>query len=509
MEKFISPIQVILNSKGLPLSSGFLHIGVANLNPIVNHIPIYWDSAATKPATNPVKIKNGMLYNGASPATLFVGGDCSFAVVDGSNRVVMSVPTMDAGLSIPISRVIVDQDLDLNSHKVTEVAFATSETDGINLGQARNEQYRMATSVSGIDINAIIAVLSPPITSLVNGVRIRITIPFGIANTYGIVTFTPNSGVIAAKRVVVNGFNSIPPGAISYGIRELEYNSSLDKWVLLNPHRLLDGYNRVSNLLVDTDPVSHTLEIICMFNRGVGISFFTPNPGVMDTCYSFDQSFIDVSTMSIPYGATLGTKSGIPEGILLLAVLWGGKIYPALVNARGFSYDEYSVINTVGITSGSLSDGVVYANQVLSGANFRVLALIETTQTVAGQWDDLITRVVPMLNDVQDLKTFASTWTTPIPAAGVQLSASHSFGNLPFKAILEYKCLTAEQNYAIGDVAEVNVVGASLGLGIYKNATTVGALTPASTDFQLRNKTTGASFAPTKANWAYRFLLTR
>lgn len=109
--------------------------------------------------------------------------------------------------------------------------------------------------------------------------------------------------------------------------------------------------------------------------------------------------------------------------------------------------------------------------------------------------------------------TIYTTQTTPLPAAGTAYTASHSLGAVPTEVVIEFICLTAEGNYSIGDVCQFGTINDGTGqhfpVTYWKNTTQVGV--PDTADpgayFYGINKTTGASFTPTAANWAYRFRL--
>lgn len=95
-----------------------------------------------------------------------------------------------------------------------------------------------------------------------------------------------------------------------------------------------------------------------------------------------------------------------------------------------------------------------------------------------------------------------------LPGVGTVLSYTHGLGAIPASAELEVVCLTTEGNYSVGDV----VTGAAIGNGTYaipfnitKTSTVVQTVTGNATAWILSNKTTGAFFTPTSANWAWRF----
>lgn len=63
------------DTNGLPLDSGSLYIGVANQDPQTNPIQVYWDSALSVPATQPLTITSGYVTNAGNRAAMYVAPD--------------------------------------------------------------------------------------------------------------------------------------------------------------------------------------------------------------------------------------------------------------------------------------------------------------------------------------------------------------------------------------------------------------------------------------------------
>lgn len=63
------------DTTGLPLDSGSLYIGVANQDPQTNPVQVYWDSALTIPATQPLTITAGYVTNSGVRAAYYVAAD--------------------------------------------------------------------------------------------------------------------------------------------------------------------------------------------------------------------------------------------------------------------------------------------------------------------------------------------------------------------------------------------------------------------------------------------------
>lgn len=74
---------------GKPLENGSLYIGVANQDPETNPITVYWDSALTQVATQPLSISAGaVMHNGARAAIYCAAGSYSFRARNRSGTVV-------------------------------------------------------------------------------------------------------------------------------------------------------------------------------------------------------------------------------------------------------------------------------------------------------------------------------------------------------------------------------------------------------------------------------------
>lgn len=90
-------------------------------------------------------------------------------------------------------------------------------------------------SSAGGTADAITGSYTPGITALTNGMTLYVRA--GSANATTTPTFTPNSGTIAAKTIVKGAGSALAAGDIAGGGHwiELQYDATLDKWVLLNP----------------------------------------------------------------------------------------------------------------------------------------------------------------------------------------------------------------------------------------------------------------------------------
>lgn len=87
------PYPIFTESDGLPLEAGYIWIGAANLDPQGNPISVYWDTALTQPAGQPIRTINGYPSNNGTPARLYVNSDYSIRVQNENGIMVYSAPS--------------------------------------------------------------------------------------------------------------------------------------------------------------------------------------------------------------------------------------------------------------------------------------------------------------------------------------------------------------------------------------------------------------------------------
>ncbi len=91
----IQPSYPIFNDiDGQPLESGYIWIGVTNLDPQTNPVTVYWDAALTILAPQPIRTISGYPSRNGSPGRLYVNGDYSIRVIDRKGGLVYSSPAL-------------------------------------------------------------------------------------------------------------------------------------------------------------------------------------------------------------------------------------------------------------------------------------------------------------------------------------------------------------------------------------------------------------------------------
>jgi hypothetical protein len=82
------PFPAFANADGQPLENGYIWIGTVNLSPQVNQIAVYWDSALSIAAVQPIRTFNGYPVYQGTPSRFYTGSDYSIQVLDSKGSVV-------------------------------------------------------------------------------------------------------------------------------------------------------------------------------------------------------------------------------------------------------------------------------------------------------------------------------------------------------------------------------------------------------------------------------------
>lgn len=88
----LAPFEVFLGLNGAGLNGGKLFIGVANQDPEVSPLPVYWDAAGTIPASQPIDIIGGYITNAGTPSRLYVNAAYSLRLRDDDDVQVYYAP---------------------------------------------------------------------------------------------------------------------------------------------------------------------------------------------------------------------------------------------------------------------------------------------------------------------------------------------------------------------------------------------------------------------------------
>lgn len=92
-------------------------------------------------------------------------------------------------------------------------------------------------------------------------------------------------------------------------------------------------------------------------------------------------------SLTVPYGATLGTVNGVSARLAVIALSYAGTVELAIVNmSGGVNLDESGIISTSSIDVNSDSNTVIYSNATRTNVAYRVVGFIDITEATAGTW---------------------------------------------------------------------------------------------------------------------------
>lgn len=243
------------------------------------------------------------------------------------------------------------------------------------------------TAVAGGTADAITAVYTPAITELTNGMTLYVRA--AAANGTTTPNFTPADGTIAPMTIVKGADAALAIGDVAGAGHwvELQYDLSLDRWVLLNPATGISVAQRAQIQTVSASVASNAMTVgLNPTNLDFRSSSLTS--GAVNT-----RSVPSALSLTIPSGASLGANSGVASRILILAIDNAGTVELAVYNAAGAAnLDETGVISTTAISAAATAF-TVYSQTARTNVPYRIVGYVDSTQATAGTWASAPTAV--------------------------------------------------------------------------------------------------------------------
>lgn len=264
---------------------------------------------------------------------------------------------------------------DNQTNNVVDTAAPTDIADWI---EAAVRSIGIPTAAAGGTADAITADFTPNV-ALTNGTTVIVRA--GVANTTTTPTFSPDG--LTAKTIVKGNNLALVAGDIAGAGHWLEMNfdTTLDKWVLQNPARGVVSTTTYKGIQTVGASVAANAMTVTLAPTTLDFRNATLNNGSVNTRSNAAQL-----SLTIPSTATLGTVSGVASRILILAIDNAGTMELAVYNAAGgANLDETGVINTTAIAGGSNSL-TVYSQTARTGVPYRVVGFVDSTQATAGTW---------------------------------------------------------------------------------------------------------------------------
>jgi hypothetical protein len=150
-----SPFTVFFDRSGQPLDAGYVYIGTAGINPEVSPVTVYWNTALTAPAAQPIRTIAGYPSQNGSPGTIIINqATYSIVVRDKNGALVYSNLNAFGGLNVNryvqtyAELTALTAATGLASNALYDVAGRSSAGDG-GQGQWRYDSASTATANGG------------------------------------------------------------------------------------------------------------------------------------------------------------------------------------------------------------------------------------------------------------------------------------------------------------------------------------------------------------------------
>jgi len=97
------PFPAFADADGQPLEDGYILIGTVNLNPVTNPIAVFFNSALTIAAAQPIRTSGGYPVYQGTPSRIYTGSDYSIQVQNKNGTVVYTSLNGNADGGIVVS----------------------------------------------------------------------------------------------------------------------------------------------------------------------------------------------------------------------------------------------------------------------------------------------------------------------------------------------------------------------------------------------------------------------
>jgi hypothetical protein len=157
------PYPIFTDLDGTPLDDGYLYIGEINEDPQTNPIQVYWDSALTIVATQPIRTNSGYAYRNGSPALLYTAGEFSITIRNKRQEFVLYSPVGYGFDPAAVSASVVKNDF-VGDGVETDFTLSASPSTILATNIFINGVYQEKDSYSLLG-NVITFSIAPPLSS--------------------------------------------------------------------------------------------------------------------------------------------------------------------------------------------------------------------------------------------------------------------------------------------------------------------------------------------------------
>ena len=157
------PYPIFTDLDGTPLDDGYLYIGEINQDPETNPIAVYWDSALTIPASQPIRTTNGYAWRNGTPGLIYTGSEFSITIRNKREEFVLYSPLGYGFDPAAVSAAVVQNDF-VGDGVTVNFTLSASPTTKLATSVFINGVYQEKGSYS-LSGNVLTFTIAPPITS--------------------------------------------------------------------------------------------------------------------------------------------------------------------------------------------------------------------------------------------------------------------------------------------------------------------------------------------------------
>ena len=95
MPAIVAPLPQFFDLNGAPLEGGYVFIGAAGGNPETSPVAVYWDSALTQPAVQPLRTSRGFVARAGTPAVVYAASAYSLTAKQANGVRVLYAPSSE------------------------------------------------------------------------------------------------------------------------------------------------------------------------------------------------------------------------------------------------------------------------------------------------------------------------------------------------------------------------------------------------------------------------------
>jgi hypothetical protein len=307
-------------------------------------------------------------------------------------------------------------------------------------------------SAAGGTADALTGSYFPAITAITNGMTLYVRASSANATTTP--TFTPNSGVITAKTIVKGAGSAVAAGDIAGGGHwiELQYDATLDKWVLLNPA------NGITSSVLPIASVRHTVlsgvvssGVAAFLAIGTGLAvnlLATATPLVVTTANGFNASGAVDSVTRVAADIASAWSSLTASSTLYLYIDSTSTASPTYGFSALQPVYQYTAPSSPA-TDQHWFDRSSFQMKRYNGSAWIVVPRVFVGEAVTGS------------STVSSVTTYAFrgeyvSQETSLVAGGTQISWNHNLGVQPETQSVVIVNRTSELGYSLGDEVPVS-----------------------------------------------------